>query len=198
MCMHIKIIFGVMTTNRILVFNVPVPATESDEYDLREELMKSYDGITCIKRLRHRDEDKTPKEMIEIEFEAAKYAKTILEEGFIKIEYLRCGIVGLNPRKPWNETFYQSKRTFKGEQITNKILVCDVPVTIDVNVFRQQLSKVYSGIKQLTRWYFDDDCQDSTVCVQIEFIAPRYFEHILQDGYIVDRNHSYKVMALKS
>lgn len=73
---------------------------------------------------------------------------------------------------------HQSNRVTGKQQSTNTILLCDVPVTIDANVLRKQLLKVYPGIEQVTRWCFDDRCLYPTVCVQIDFIALRYIPDI--------------------
>lgn len=82
-----------MVTDRILVFNV---LTFMSEQDLTEISMESHKGIKDVKRLYRMDEFQvqTPKELLQIEFEAAKYAEPILQEGFIKIENLRCRVKG--------------------------------------------------------------------------------------------------------
>lgn len=175
-----------MSTNRILVFNVP---TSISEEDIFEELTESYNGIKSVKRSRHMDEKQTPKETIQIEFADPKDADAILQESFIKLQHLRCRVVGLKPIQRFN-------RISNNSHITNRILLRDVPIAIDVNILRQRLSQVYPGIKQVIRWCFDDRCQHPTVCVEVNFFAPRYATDILRCGFIGIGNHSYKVTAL--
>jgi hypothetical protein len=189
-------------TDKILMHDVP---TKIPVNDLEEELSKMYEGVKHVKRWYEMNGSQTPTERVQVDFESAEHAGKVLQSGFIKIGPFYCFVTGLKPsRRLWNQLHndygsdYQSEISAEEDQVTDRILVCKVPITIDENFLQKRLSKNYPGIKQIIRWCFDDDCQFRMVCVEIDFISPSYTRSILRDGFIIDGKVSYNVKPLQS
>jgi hypothetical protein len=187
-------------TDKILIHDVPTTIAEND---LALELSKTYRGIKHVKRWYSINESQTPTERVQVDFQTSKDTESILQDGFIDIGQLCCSVTPLKPSKRLQRELgsdygsdYQSEIFIEDERVNDKILVYNVPITIDVNVLQQELLKTYPGIKQISRWCFDEDCQFPMVCVQIDFISSKYTEAILQDGFIVNGTFFYKVKAL--
>jgi len=175
-------------TDRILVYDV---ITTISDNDLRRELFKTCRGIKHVKRLYHTDEFQAPKELVQIEFISPKYAETILQERFIYIYNLRCQVKALKPTtrlqkqlQNGNRSDYQSETFLEEQPVTDKILVHDVPTTINENDLGKELSKIYRGIKHVKRWYYTNSSDNPTERVQIDFKSAEDTERILQDGFI--------------
>jgi hypothetical protein len=189
-------------TDKILMHDVP---TTSSVNDLALELSKTYKGVKHVKRWYEMNESQTPTERVQVDFELAEHAGKILQDGFIKIGPLYCFVTGLKPsRRLWNQLYndygsdYHSEISAEEDQMTERILVCNVPIAIDENILRKRLSKNYPGITRIIRWCFDDDCQYRMVCVEIDFISSSYTRSILRDGFIIDGKVSYNVKPLQS
>jgi hypothetical protein len=69
--------------------------------------------------------------------------------------------------------------------MNSSLIVSDVSVTTDENSLQQELIKSYDGIKQVKRWYFDDDQDYPMSCVQIDFNSTENMEKVLTKGTIV-------------
>ena len=187
-------------TDKILIHDVPITIAEND---LAQELSKTYRGIKHVKRWYRINESKTATDCVQVDFQTSKDTESILQAGFIDIGKLCCSVTPLEPSKRLQRELgsdygsdYQSEIYIEDERVNDKILVYNVPITIDVNVLQQELLKTYSGIKQISRWCFDEQCQFPMVCVQIDFISSKYAEAILRDGFIVNGTIVYKVKAL--
>jgi hypothetical protein len=175
-------------TDRLLICNVH---TTINDNQLRKELLKNYRGIKHVQRWYNKNELKTPKELVQVDFTLPKYAEAVLKDGFINIDNLRCRVKALKPsmrlRNQVESDYgsdYQSDIFTEEQQITDKILVHDVSTKITENDFARELSKTYRGIKQVKRWYYTDGSEAPTERVQIYFQSPEDTEAILQDGFI--------------
>ncbi|CAF3380231.1 unnamed protein product, partial [Rotaria sp. Silwood2] len=187
------------TTDRVLICGVD---TDISDYDIKNELLKTYQGVKRVQRWYYKDE--TPKDLVQVNFTSPKHAEKFLEDGCFNINNLRCLLTPLEPTmrlknaiESNNGSNGQSKILTEEQQVTDKILVHDVPTNIADDDLRQELSKVYRGIKHVKRWYFQDESQTPTERVQIDFVSPANTKNILENGFINVGQFSCPVTSLK-
>ncbi|CAF4774221.1 unnamed protein product [Rotaria sp. Silwood1] len=188
-------------TDKILVHDV---STNISDDDLKKKLSKFYDGIKYVRRWFSNDDSQTPMERVQIGFASSGNTKTILENGFINVDRFRYRVTALQPSMRLREQLesnygsdFQSEVVTDEQEITDKILIHDVPTNITDIDLKKKLSKFYNGIKYVRRWYNNDESKSPMNFVQISFQSPENAKTILESGYIDINKFRHRVTALQ-
>ncbi|CAF1078982.1 unnamed protein product [Rotaria magnacalcarata] len=142
---------------------------EISENEIRKKLLKNYQGVKHVQRWYYRDEFKSPKKFVEVDFTSPKYAARFLDDGFIGLGNLR---------------YCQSEIVTEELQVTDKILVHDVLTNINADDLREELLNIYPDVKHVKRWQSRDESKAPTKRVQIDFDLSENAKTILQNGFI--------------
>ncbi len=81
--------------------------------------------------------------------------------------------------------------------MTYSLVVSDVSVAKAEDAILHDLKTRYAGVKNVTRWYFDENGDDPMACVQVDFDSLENINKVLDNGSIVIDGICHRVSAMK-
>ena len=77
------------------------------------------------------------------------------------------------------------------------LLIQNISVDIDEASIKEDLRRIYPDVREVIRWYFDDQCEQPMQCVQVNFARVESQEQALERGSLLINGIYRPVSTLK-